>query len=64
MKKIVKDPNRQSKHIIERKINLANYLGIKNEKFKAIDHHKAHAYYSYYTSNMIGKNVLSLLLML
>ena len=58
-KKIVKDPNRQSKHIIERKINLANYLGIKNEKVKAIDHHKAHAYYSYYTSNMIGKNVLS-----
>ncbi len=38
----------------------ADYLKLPYEKVVYIDHHECHAYYSYITSNMIGKNVLAL----
>ncbi len=58
-KNMFKDPERLVKHRSGRLKVISDYLKIDQEKVKAIDHHKAHAYYSYYTSNMIGKNVLS-----
>lgn len=58
-KNIINDEQRESKHIVNRRKILAEYLKIDEKKIKPIDHHKAHAYYSYYTSNMIGKKVLS-----
>tara|TARA_A100001015_G_scaffold320491_1_gene447052 strand:+ start:1109 stop:2914 length:1806 start_codon:yes stop_codon:yes gene_type:complete len=58
-KSMFKDPDRLVKHRSGRLKVISDYLKIDQKKVKAIDHHKAHAYYSYYTSNMIGKNVLS-----
>ncbi len=58
-KNMSKDPERLLKHRSGRLKMISDYLNIDQSKVKAIDHHKAHAYYSYYTSNMIGKDVLS-----
>lgn len=58
-KNMSKDPDRLIKHRLGRLKIISDYLNIDQSKVKAIDHHKAHAYYSFYTSNMIGKNVLS-----
>ncbi|MGH2278599.1 carbamoyltransferase C-terminal domain-containing protein [Aliarcobacter sp. ERUVET-7] len=38
---------------------LAEYLGINRNKVKRIEHHKAHAYYSYYASSFRNEKVLS-----
>ena len=59
-KKNFKDPKRNEKHWTNRIDIIADYLGINKDKVKRIDHHKAHAYYSYYTSNLIGKKILAL----
>ena len=56
---MLKEPDRLLKHRTGRLKNIADYLQIDHNKVKGINHHKAHAYYSYYTSNMIGKKVLS-----
>jgi carbamoyltransferase len=53
------DPDQETKHRSGRLKIIADYLKISKDKVIAIDHHKAHAYYSYYTSNMIGKDVLA-----
>ena len=58
-KEMLNDPDRLIKHRSGRLKNIADYLQIDKDKVKPVDHHKAHAYYSYYTSNMIGKKVLS-----
>ena len=58
-KDLITDSNRLIKHRSGRLKVIAEFLKIDQKKIKAIDHHKAHAYYSYYASNMIGKNVLS-----
>ena len=58
-KEMSKDPDRLIKHRSGRLNLFSDYLNIDLNKVKAVDHHKAHAYYSYYTSNMIGKKVLS-----
>ncbi len=55
-----KKQNREKIHNIEREKIVADYLGIAPNKVKRIDHHKCHAFYSYYSSNMIGKKVLAL----
>ena len=55
-----KDPKRNEKHWTNRINIVADFLGINKDKIKRIDHHKAHAYYSYYASNLIGKKVLAL----
>ena len=60
LKKNYKDPKRNEKHWTNRIDLVAEYLGISKDKVKRIDHHKAHAYYSYYCSNLIGKKVLAL----
>ena len=59
-KKNYKDPKRNEKHWTNRIDLVSEFLGISKDKIKRIDHHKAHAYYSYYTSNLIGKKVLAL----
>ena len=59
-KKNYKDPKRNEKHWTNRIDLISDFLGISKDKIKRIDHHKAHAYYSYYTSNLIGKKVLAL----
>ncbi len=59
-KKNYKDPKRNEKHWRNRVDIVANFLNISKDKIKRIDHHKAHAYYSYYTSNLIGKKTLAL----
>ncbi len=38
----------------------AEYLKLPYEKVVYVDHHRCHAYYSYITSNLIGKRVLAL----
>ena len=58
-KEMANDPDQETKHRSGRLKIIADYLNINKEKVIAIDHHKAHAYYSYYTSNMIGKDVLA-----
>lgn len=58
-KKLSKDPDRLVKHRSGRLRVISDYLNIDQSKVRAIDHHKAHAYYSYYASNMIGEKVLS-----
>jgi carbamoyltransferase len=58
-KKMINDPDRLMKHRTGRLEIYSDYLKIDKSKIKPIDHHKAHAYYSYYTSNLIGKDVLS-----
>ena len=58
-KKMINDPDRLTKHRAGRLEIYSDYLKIDKSKIRAIDHHKAHAYYSYYTSNLIGKDVLS-----
>ena len=56
---IIKGSDRLAKHNVNKLKIMADYLKISHSKVKTIDHHKAHAYYSYYTSNMIGKRVLA-----
>lgn len=58
-KEMANDPDQETKHRSGRLKIIADYLKISKDKVIAIDHHKAHAYYSYYTSNMIGKDVLA-----
>lgn len=43
----------------DREMILANYLGIDNSKVSRIEHHRAHAYYSYYASNFRNEKVLA-----
>ena len=56
-KKNYRDPKRNEKHWRNRADIIANFLNISKDKIKRIDHHKAHAYYSYYTSNLMGKKL-------
>lgn len=43
----------------DREVILANYLGISKEKVTRIEHHRAHAYYSYYASKFRNEKVLA-----
>lgn len=43
----------------DRESIVANYLGIEQSKVKRIEHHKAHAYYSYYASSFRNTKILS-----
>jgi carbamoyltransferase len=59
-KKYLNNPDRNKIHSSEKKTIIADYLGIDKNKVRCIDHHRCHAAYSYYASNMIGKKVLAL----
>ncbi len=43
----------------DREIILAKYLGISEEKVRRIEHHKSHAYYSYYASPFRNEKILA-----
>lgn len=50
---------RQDKYNIDRKKILADFLKIDQNKIRTIEHHRCHAYYSYYMSDFKGKETLS-----
>ena len=59
LKNIINKKGAQVDTELRRKV-LADYLKIDINKVIYIDHHKAHAFYSYIASDMMGKDVLAL----
>ncbi|TQE84037.1 carbamoyltransferase C-terminal domain-containing protein [Leptospira noguchii] len=51
---------RQKRYDIDREQILADFLSIKKEKVRRIEHHRCHAAYSYYASKYRNKPVLAL----